>query len=190
MLRHRAALVALTVIAFPTVGIAGPGLFNTNYPNAGWYIFKGPIVLPRFNVPLPDALTQREMQHVGVGYGGFAGPYSWFGWGYGPYPQAAIRWGYRGIEPPAPPLPPAVPVDPRANFTVLVPPDAEVWLEGAATHQTGPVRRFVSPELEPGSSYGYTVRARWRQGGQVVEQTREVVVRPGEQVNVAFPKQD
>lgn len=188
MIRYPQTFIAFAALVLPSVAIAGPGLFNTNYPNSGWYIFKGPIVLPRFGVSLPDALTQREMQHVGVAYGGFAGPYASFGWGYGPYPQAAIRWGYRGIEWPPPPLPAAVPLEPRATFTVTVPPDAEVWLEGTAMQQTGPVRRFVSPELEPGSSYGYTIRARWRQGGQIVEQSQEIAVRPGDQLDVAFPK--
>ncbi len=74
-----------------------------------------------------------------------------------------------------------------AYLTVKVPADAEVWLEGARTKQSGPTRLFVSPPLRPGNQYAYAVRARWQEEGREVEQTQEVAVQPGDRLTVTFP---
>jgi uncharacterized protein (TIGR03000 family) len=99
------------------------------------------------------------------------------------------------VEQPAPPEQPAplavlaVPESqPIAHFTVEVPAAAEVFLEGIKTKQTGPSRAFVSPPLAPGKQYLYEVRARWTENGQVVEQTRSVVVSAGARLIVHFPQ--
>jgi uncharacterized protein (TIGR03000 family) len=77
------------------------------------------------------------------------------------------------------------PVEPVARLAVAAPtPDAEVWLNGARTDQTGLSRRFKSPELIPGRKYSYEVRARWMEDGKPQETTRTVVVEAGSQLNV------
>lgn len=90
------------------------------------------------------------------------------------------------------PLPPLdyVPTShlfPEAHFEVFVPCNAEVWLEGRKTDQTGEVRSFVSPPLTPGEDYVYTIKARWQEGGKDVEQVQKVVVHAGSRHNVRFP---
>lgn len=175
------------VLAIPLDAHGWSGFFD--HPNAGWYLFKGPIVLPRFGVTPTTALEHLEYQHVGAGYGGFAGGYPTMALGYGPYPN----WGYgvpqggiplrrRTPVPAPPPLP-----EPCAQFTIAVPANATVWLEGVATRQTGPVRRFVTPPLDPSESYGYTVRACWHDGERWVEQSKEIAVRAGDNVGITFP---
>jgi uncharacterized protein (TIGR03000 family) len=65
--------------------------------------------------------------------------------------------------------------------------EARVWFDGAATEQTGTLRTYVSPSnLTPGRDYRYSVRARWTENGQPVEQNRDVVVRSGERARVDF----
>ena len=64
--------------------------------------------------------------------------------------------------------------------------DAEIWFDGTKMQQTGAVRQFVTPSLEPGKSYTYEVRARWTQNGQPMEETRTVQVRNGRQAFVDF----
>src|SRR5437764_70564 len=49
------------------------------------------------------------------------------------------------------------------------------------TRQTGTVRQFVSPPLEAGKSYEYTIRAQWQQDGQAKDDTRTVTVQAGGQ---------
>lgn len=60
-----------------------------------------------------------------------------------------------------------------ATLRVLVPANAQVEIDGKATTQTGEVRRFVSPPLEAGKSYKYTIKASWVTAGQVFQFIRE-----------------
>ena len=90
---------------------------------------------------------------------------------------------------PAEPRPePAGPVDAqaKADITVLVPADAEVFFDGEPTVQKGAERRFVSPPLAVGKKYNYNVVARWKEGDKAVEQTRQVEVTGGAAVRVDF----
>jgi uncharacterized protein (TIGR03000 family) len=73
-----------------------------------------------------------------------------------------------------------------AEIDVRVPADAQVWFDGAATRQRGSFRQFTSPPLEPNQEYTYTIRARWMQNGQPVEQTRSVQVAANERRSVNF----
>ncbi len=73
-----------------------------------------------------------------------------------------------------------------ATITVVVPPDAEVFFDGAPTMQRGAERLFFSPPLAVGKPFHYSVLARWNEGGKAVEQTRRVVVTAGAAVRVDF----
>src|SRR6516162_342210 len=46
-----------------------------------------------------------------------------------------------------------------ATLVVRLPADARLEIDGTATRQTGSVRRFQSPPLEPGKKYVYVVTA-------------------------------
>jgi uncharacterized protein (TIGR03000 family) len=77
--------------------------------------------------------------------------------------------------------------DNLAHLKVEVPADAQIWVEGAKTKQTGTVRDFVSPPLTPGQDYRWDIRAKWTdETGHVVDQTKHVPVRAGSQVQVNF----
>jgi uncharacterized protein (TIGR02246 family) len=71
-------------------------------------------------------------------------------------------------------------------ITILVPPDAELSFDGAATTQRGSERRFLTPPLEVGRRYVYEVRGRWIENGRPVQQTRKVSVTGGDTVRVDF----
>jgi uncharacterized protein (TIGR03000 family) len=87
--------------------------------------------------------------------------------------------------PPATASPPPVPPEQTAQITIVVPADADVFVDGAATTQTGTQRVFVTPQLEPGT-YSYTIRAVWTEDGRSVEKTRKVSFQAGSQVRVDF----
>ena len=58
---------------------------------------------------------------------------------------------------------PKPPADQQPAFlTVLVPPDAQVEIQGAKTTSKGEIRNFVSPPIIVGKEYVYTVKATWR----------------------------
>jgi uncharacterized protein (TIGR03000 family) len=71
---------------------------------------------------------------------------------------------------------------------VKVPADAEVWFGSGKTRQTGELREFVSPELEPGRDYTYEVKARWTENGKEVVRTRTFDVSAGAWLVVDFTR--
>ncbi|HMF14359.1 MAG TPA: TIGR03000 domain-containing protein, partial [Gemmataceae bacterium] len=77
-----------------------------------------------------------------------------------------------------------------ALVTVVVPADAEVFLDGDSTTETGSERRFITPPLTVGGRYSYTIRARWQQGGKTVDVSRKVPVTGGANVRVDFTTGD
>jgi uncharacterized protein (TIGR03000 family) len=74
-----------------------------------------------------------------------------------------------------------------ATVEVLLPsPTALVWFNDHATKQTGAVRNFTTPPLEPGQDYHYEVTASWRQGGKTVTARRTATVSAGGAAVVNF----
>ena len=76
--------------------------------------------------------------------------------------------------------------DAPATIVVRLPADATLMIDGAPTSSTQGVRRFVSPPLQPGKDYQYTLKAEVTRDGKKVEKTREVTVRAGQPSEVTF----
>jgi len=138
---------------------------------------------------------------------GRGGWYGGYGWGWDGWPLGYADWYYRPWywDDDAPfrrqytvlqpviiaTVPPARPATSEATGTavqinVRVPADAEVWVEGTKTTQTGTRRTFVSPPLDPDETYTYTVRARWRGADGEVDRTRKAQVSGGDEVTLNF----
>ncbi len=135
--------------------------------------------------------------HPGYYGGGRYNEYYKFGRGWGvanfpdslpwfPPPRPWIQWkphppeGY--VEEPL-----LVAIPSSCQIGLRVPEDADVFIEGVKSKQTGAVREFVSPPLQPGLIYQYTVRARWKEKGKPVEQSQQVTVRSGSRTEMVFP---
>jgi uncharacterized protein (TIGR03000 family) len=73
-----------------------------------------------------------------------------------------------------------------AEITLIVPADAEVFVDGAATKQRGTQRVFETPALEVGKKFTYEIRVKWTAAGKPVENTRSVEVTGGGKVRVDF----
>ncbi len=67
-----------------------------------------------------------------------------------------------------------------ATLVVTLPEDAQLTIDGEETTSTSSQRVFVSPTLEAGKQYEYTLKARVLRDGKVQTATRKVTVRPGE----------
>ena len=78
-----------------------------------------------------------------------------------------------------------------ATIVVSLPADARLVVDGSATSSTSENRTLVTPALEFGSTYVYTMQASIVRDGQTVTQTQEVTVRGGEvfNINFSFPTQ-
>jgi uncharacterized protein (TIGR03000 family) len=74
-----------------------------------------------------------------------------------------------------------------ARVMVRVPSaDTRVWFDNTPTSQQGMERTFNSPALDPGSSYVYTVKARWTENGQTRDREQRVSVQAGQTATVDF----
>lgn len=168
-------------------------------PASAWWQYGGPLYQRSFpDMPPPSAFGYNlDEQHPSY-YGGIRyREYYSFGRGAGladfppplPNPYGHAR-PYVIVPPPAVVPPPGlapVSVDPRAaQLEIRVPADAEVWLEGLKTRQTGPNRLFISPPLIADQDYAYEVKAKWSAEGRPVEQSRSITVRAGQRVRVDF----
>ena len=72
-------------------------------------------------------------------------------------------------------------------------PDAELWIEGAErqkTQERGWFRQFVTPDLNRGKNYSYTLTAQWMANGEPMKRSKTVAVHSGDRLNVDFMKQD
>ena len=79
-----------------------------------------------------------------------------------------------------------------ATLIVRIYSDATLTVDGTATKQTGELRRFSTPPLEPGKSYHYTFVAEWMPGNnyETYTVTRKVKVEAGKTIEVDLRKAD
>jgi len=180
----------LLLVSAPLVlaATAGPA---AAWPKIGPYSDSRWDVPPRiYGWPLDDNAADyyggaryKEYYAFGRGYAlaGFPGPVPNYPYGHWFRPQ---YWPYGSLDLPKVYEPDKAPG--CAYIIVDVPPDAQVWLEGRSTSQTGATRTYVSPVLPYGQNYAYEARARWHTGAGVMEKTHSVVVKAGTQVRLNF----
>ncbi|HMO36476.1 MAG TPA: TIGR03000 domain-containing protein [Gemmatales bacterium] len=87
---------------------------------------------------------------------------------------------------PAEAKPPAASLEAPAKVVVSLPADAKLAIDGHATTSTSTERTFVSPALEAGKDYQYTITAEFVRDGNNVTETKVIIVRAGETTNVNF----
>jgi uncharacterized protein (TIGR03000 family) len=112
---------------------------------------------------------------------------------YDPYPDTSTYYGAPAPVTPSYSYAPSTIVAPSADASatiatveVRVPPDAQLWVDGTPTKQTGESRTFVSPPLDSGQSYSYAFTARWMKDGKPVEVTKRVDLAAGQKLAVDF----
>jgi uncharacterized protein (TIGR03000 family) len=71
-----------------------------------------------------------------------------------------------------------------ANLLVTLPSDARLFVDGQATTSTSGQRRLITPDLQPGRDYHYTLRAEVVRNGEVQRVSQRVTVRAGEDTPV------
>ena len=74
----------------------------------------------------------------------------------------------------------------QAFVTVNVPADAKVFVNGMATTSTDTTRQYVSRGLVSGYNYTYEVRVEVTRDGRVVEETKTLNLRAGDNSELAF----
>jgi len=79
-----------------------------------------------------------------------------------------------------------VPASAPATIDIMVPSEAEIYIQGRKMDLTGSVRHFVTPFLNPGAVYSYDITAKWTENGREMTKTQRVLVKPGEAESVSF----
>jgi uncharacterized protein (TIGR03000 family) len=72
------------------------------------------------------------------------------------------------------------------TIDVVLPPDAELWIEGKKMGQTATQRKFISPPLESGQRFVYDFRIRFKEDGREQTKTRSLDVFAGGHYTVDF----
>ncbi len=91
-----------------------------------------------------------------------------------------------GTTPPAPLDNGAASRAVTARVVVRVPEDARLEFEGVTMPEVGRIRQFVTPELLPGRTYRYDVRATWKEDGREVVFQRSIRVSAGDKAEIDF----
>jgi len=103
---------------------------------------------------------------------------------YGCYGGCYGCYGGGGAEPIAPPKKAAAAAP--ARLIVQLPADAQLFLDDQPTNARAAERTFVTPNLEPGYLYTYTVRAEITRDGQKHIETKKVDVTAGRVSQLSF----
>jgi len=73
-----------------------------------------------------------------------------------------------------------------ALMIVKLPAEAELWIDDTKTTQGGSSRRFVTPPLQGGRTFAYTLRVHWHIKDADLTRVEKVQVEPGKCVSVNF----
>jgi uncharacterized protein (TIGR03000 family) len=73
-----------------------------------------------------------------------------------------------------------------ATLIVSLPADATLVIDDTATTSTSSERTFVSPTLNPGIDYNYTLKAEVMRDGKKVQVAEKITVRAGEETRVTL----
>ncbi|HZU34644.1 MAG TPA: TIGR03000 domain-containing protein, partial [Gemmataceae bacterium] len=74
----------------------------------------------------------------------------------------------------------------RATLVVHLPADADLYIDGVRADLNSARRVLVSPALQPGRNYVYTLRTKTIRNGHPITQSRQVAVRAGALTRVDF----
>src|SRR5262249_55929791 len=73
-----------------------------------------------------------------------------------------------------------------ATLVVSLPADAKLTIDGNATRSTTATRTFVTPALEKGMEFSYTLKAEVVREGQTFTAIKNVTVKAGEESKVSI----
>lgn len=79
---------------------------------------------------------------------------------------------------------PVLPPINTAKLYVTLPADAKLTIDGSPTVSTSERRLFVTPDLPPGKTFHYVLKATVVRGGNTETVTKKVAVRAGEDTRV------
>jgi uncharacterized protein (TIGR03000 family) len=179
----RAFVIAAVAVFTAWIGIqtAGAKDYPGPYDNdAGQYYAQEARAYQRWLNPNGSMMVAPSPSIYFPGAYAPAYPYAAFSSTEGYYTPSTGNYSYGAFAP----------QNDRANIRVILPrADAKVWFSDSPTEQTGQIRQFVSPKLDPNKQdYTYEVKARWEENGKPVTRTQRVKVSANSTVSVDFTR--
>jgi uncharacterized protein (TIGR03000 family) len=123
-------------------------------------------------------------------YGCYGGCYGCYGGYAGAYYYGGMRHGGRADITPVEPQTQMVAQAAPARIQVELPANATLTVDDTPTQSTSANRTFVSPALEPGMKYHYTLKATLVRNGETLEITKRVPVEAGRESRVVLDFND
>jgi uncharacterized protein (TIGR03000 family) len=81
------------------------------------------------------------------------------------------------------------PPDNAGHLQLIVPDNAEVYIDGTRIAQTGTTREIVSPPVTPGTRYSYKISVRYTDpSGKAVDDTREIRFQANDWFSIDFTR--
>jgi uncharacterized protein (TIGR03000 family) len=74
----------------------------------------------------------------------------------------------------------------QGTVVVHLPKEAALYVDGTAVPYSTATRKIVTPELEPGRDYYYTLQAKLERDGKTLNVQKRVWVQAGKEVSVDF----
>ncbi len=74
----------------------------------------------------------------------------------------------------------------RAAIWVQLPADARLWTDGQPTTLTGTSRQFLTPKLEVGKEYQYTLEVEYIRNAQPIRETKTIRFQAGDSKTIVF----
>jgi uncharacterized protein (TIGR03000 family) len=179
-LSHTGFLTALVAAVFSAGSVQAQGTNpnGTQYPY--WDTAPQSFSGSRITIPVPG--INPNMLSNAARSGAMAPGTSGIGGGYAPPRITSLDLRL--------PRRPNTDDDTKAHIWLRLPENADVWVNGVKTKQTGESRYFYSPPLVPGKKYSYDMRVRWMEDGKPVEKTQRVLVQAGETIRRDFTSQN
>jgi uncharacterized protein (TIGR03000 family) len=186
------ATAALLVGTAPAHAQHGRGGYHGYYHGGyGWYHHG---VYPGWYRPYPFI-------GVGIGVGFYAPYYGSYAYPVAPgvvypaYPYAPVVVGSAPGGAPSDQAPPQQqptekpPPDNAGHFQLMVPANADVYIEGQKIAQTGTTREIVTPPVTPGTRYTYKISVRYTNAqGQPVDDTRDISFQANDWFSIDFTR--
>jgi uncharacterized protein (TIGR03000 family) len=105
------------------------------------------------------------------------------------YSSGAYGPDYGGVPPQSfnPPPPDSAANATSARLTITLPTaDAKLWIDSYQSQKEGAQRTLITPPLNPGETYSYSLLALWNENGQPISRAREVKFQAGQSIVVDF----
>lgn len=170
-----------------------PGSYGMVYSNGTAYP-SGQMTVSGYyspqSVPLPTWSNVNEANRLATGAGTAGETMPRPSDGNAITPAAAISPDYRGLAgAPQNGLQPRANIPAPARIVVSLPADARLMIEDEPTSSTTGDRTFVSPPLQPGKPYFYSLKAELDRNGKKETVSQNVEVRAGQEsrVTLQFP---